>query len=86
MLNEYVSIVVIKSFTVTAPVNAADAPLVIDKLLMATEVPVIAPVVPASRSKLNKPVMPAPKVRLPPPVEVSVEPLALPSTTALLNN
>lgn len=35
---------VIKSLTVTAPVKDADAPLVMVKFLMATEVPVIAPV------------------------------------------
>ena len=42
--------------------NAAEAPLVIVKLLMATDVPVIAPPVPAFKPKSNAPVMPAPKV------------------------
>ena len=50
--------------------NAAEAPLVIVKLLMATDVPVIAPPVPAFRPKLNAvPVMPAPKVIAAPAAE-----------------
>ena len=56
---------VIKSLTVTAPVNAADAPLVMVKLLMLTDVPVMAPPVPAFKPKLKElapSVMPAPKV------------------------
>ena len=57
--------VVIKSFTVIAPVNAAEAALVKVRLLMFTEVPVIAPVEPAVRPKSNVPapsVIPKPKV------------------------
>ena len=45
--------VVIRSFTVIAPVNAAEAPLFKVRLLMFTEVPVIAPPVPAVRPKSN---------------------------------
>ena len=52
---------VIKSLTVTAPVKAAEAPLLMVKSLMATDVPVIAPPVPASSPRLKAPVMPAPK-------------------------
>ena len=61
---------VIKSLTVTAPVNAAEAPLVMVRLLIATDVPVMAPPVPASRPKLKElapSVMPAPKVINPEP-------------------
>ena len=47
--------------TVTAPVKAAEAPLLMVKSLMATDVPVIAPPVPASSPRLKAPVMPAPK-------------------------
>ena len=49
---------------VTAPVNAADAPLLMVKSLMATDVPVIAPTVPASSPRLKAlmpSVIPAPK-------------------------
>ena len=53
---------VIKSLTVTAPVNAADAPLVMVKSLIATVVPVMAPPVPALRPRLKAPLMPAPNV------------------------
>ena len=52
MLNVYEPDLVIKSFTVTAPVNAAEAPVLIVKLPMATDVPLIAPFVPARRSRL----------------------------------
>ena len=55
---------VIKSLTVTAPVNAAEAPLLMVKSLMATDVPVIAPPVPASSPRLKAfipSVIPAPK-------------------------
>ena len=45
---------VIKSLTVTAPVKAADTPLVMVRLLMATDVPVIAPAVPAFRFRLKE--------------------------------
>lgn len=65
---------VIKSFTVTAPVKAADAPLVMVKLLMSSDVPVIVPTAPALRFKLNAlipSVMVFPKSILPVP-EVSV--------------
>ena len=55
--------------TVTAPVKAAEAPLVMVKSLIATDVPVIAPPVPASRSKLNVPVMPEPKIIFAPAAE-----------------
>lgn len=55
---------VIKSLTVTASVNAADAPLVMVKSVIATVVPVMAPPVPAFKPKLKEltpSVMPAPK-------------------------
>ena len=61
---------VIKSLTVTAPVKAAEAPLVTVKSLIATDVPVIAPPVPASSSKLKAaPVMPEPKIIFAPAAE-----------------
>ena len=65
MLTEYGFAVVIKSSTLTTPVKDADAALVMVKLLMLTVVPVIAPPVPAFRSRLKEltpSVMPAPKV------------------------
>ena len=55
---------VIKSLTVTAPVNAAEAPLLMVKSLMLTDVPVIAPTVPASSPRLKALIpslIPAPK-------------------------
>ena len=55
----------IKSLTVTAPVKAADKPLVMVRSLMLTDVPEIAPPVPAFRPRLKEPapsVIPAPKV------------------------
>ena len=82
--------VVIKLFSVTLPVNAAEAPLVIVKLLMATDVPVIAPVVPAFRPKsINAPLMPAPKVIAapaaePPELVVSITTGAVVKATVLL--
>ena len=81
--------VVIKLFSVTLPVNAAEAPLVIVKLLMATDVPVIAPVVPAFRPKsINAPLMPAPKViaapAAEPPEVVSIATGAVFKATVLL--
>ena len=65
-----VIVVVIKSLTVTAPVNAAEAPLVMVKLLMATVVPVMAPTVPAFRPRLKAPLMPALKVIAAPVAEL----------------
>ena len=72
--------VVIKSFTVIAPVNAAETALLKVRLLMATVVPVIAPVEPAVRPKLNVPapsVIPAPNVIAAP---VAVPPALVVST------
>ena len=69
---------VIKSFTVTAPVNAADAPLVMVKSLIATVVPVMAPPVPALRPRLKAPLI-ALKVMAAP----AVEPPALVLSTVL---
>lgn len=60
---------VIKSLTVTAPVNAADAPLVMVKLLMLRDVPVMPPPVPAFKPKLKAPLLPALKVMFAPAVE-----------------
>ena len=89
MVTVYGLAVVIKSFTVTLPVNAADKPLVIVKLLMATDVPVIAPPVPALRSKSNAPVMPAAKVMAapaaePPELVVSIATAPVVNATVLL--
>lgn len=54
---------VIKSLSVTAPVKDAEAPLVMVRLFMETETPLIAPPVPASRPRSNAPPpMPAPKM------------------------
>ena len=62
---------VIKSLTFTASVKAAEAPLVMIRLLMFTDVPEIAPTAPALRFKL-KALMPSvmvlPKSILPVPV------------------
>ena len=74
-----VAAVVIKSLTVTAPVNAADAPLVMVKSLIATVVPVMAPPVPAFKPKLKElapSVMPAPKVMFAPAVDPMASKLA----------
>ena len=60
---------VIKSLTFTAPVNAAEVPLVMVRLLMFTDVPVIAPPVPASSPRSKAPVMPEPKIIFAPPTE-----------------
>ena len=81
--------VVIKLFSVTLPVNAAETPLVIVKLLMATDVPVIAPPVPAFKPKANAPLMPAPKVIAapaaePPELVVSITTGAVVKATVLL--
>ena len=68
---------VIKPLTVTAPVNATEAPLVMVRLLIATVVPVIAPPVRAFSPRLKEPepsVMPAPKTMsspAPAPVDMS---------------
>ena len=61
MLRVYALAVVIKLFSVTLPVNAADTPLVMVRLLMLTDVPVMAPFVPALSPRLKAPPMPAPK-------------------------
>ena len=53
--------VVIKSLTWIAPVKAADMPLVIVKSLLVTDLPVIAPLVPALRLRSKAPPMAAPK-------------------------
>ena len=75
---------VIKSFTVTALVNAADAPLLMVKSLMATDVPVIAPTVPALSPRLNAPVMPVPKRIFAPAAEpVIVATVELPVSVTL---
>jgi len=58
--------VVIKSLTVTAPVKVADAQLTMVRLVMLTDVPLIAPA-PAVRSRLKAPLRVLPKTILLPP-------------------
>ena len=74
----------IKSLTVTAPVKAADAPLLMVKSLMATDVPVIVPTDPALSPRLNAPVMPVPKRIFEPAAEpVIVATVELPVSVTL---
>lgn len=62
---EYGFKVVIRSFTVTAPVNAAEAPLVMVRLRILTDVPMMRPALaPASRPRLKSPLRRLPKMRL----------------------
>jgi len=62
---EYGFAVVIRSFTETAPVNAADMPLVIVRLLILTDVPMIRPApAPAIRPRLKAPLRLLPKMML----------------------
>jgi len=61
MLTVVAVTVVIKSLTWIAPVKAADMPLVIVKSLIVTDLPVIAPFVPALRLRSKAPPMAAPK-------------------------
>ena len=76
--------VVIKSFTVIVPVNAAETALVKVRSLMFTEVPVIAPVEPAVKPRSNAPVIPpAPDVIAAP---VSTEPALVVSTVESSNS
>ena len=85
MLTVVAVVAVIKSLTVTASVNAADAPLVMVRSLIATVVPVMAPPVPAFKPKLKElilSVMPAPKAMFAPAVE---PPLVLPTFEAAVS-
>ena len=75
---------VIKSFTETALVNTADAPLLMVKSLMATDVPVMEPVAPVLRLRSKDAPVTAPSVMSPVVVTALVlsETLA-PKVTAL---
>ena len=62
---EYGFKVVIRSLTVTAPVNAAEAPLVMVRLRILTDVPMMRPTPsPAVRPRLKSPLRRLPKMRL----------------------
>ena len=68
--------VVIKSLTLTAPVKAAEAPLEMVKSLIVTDLPVIAPPVPALRLRSKAPPMAAPKRMFCPAAESCVVAIA----------
>ena len=67
--------VVIRSFTVTAPVNAAEAALVKVRLLMFTEVPVITPFAPAVRPRSNNVPLSVELSVIFPPLETAPDPV-----------